>query len=330
MALSGRGLMVLSVFALLFPAAAEAADKVVFQLGWLPGGHRAPPYVGIQRGFFAEENLEVEVLSGRGAADVMTKLATGVADFGESTLDALLDARAKADMPVTAVMAMYTKQPDALLTTTTSGLDSLKSVAGKRVASSPFTASNLPWPFVLKSNGIDPESVRLIKADAAVLPGMLAAGQTDAIIQWVTSASAVNAVLNQAGKSVKVIAWTDYGYEGYSQSVLVSNRTLAQRPDVARRFMKGITRAIKFMSENPEQTAADVSKSVPQLDPKIVRAEVDAVFPFMFNEISRRDGLGVFNPERVQTTWKWVAQAAGHPMDKIDPMSVISKQFVTN
>ena len=54
-----------------------AADKVTFQLDWLPGGDKAPVYVGIQEGFFAEADLDVSIASGRGSTDALTKMATG-------------------------------------------------------------------------------------------------------------------------------------------------------------------------------------------------------------------------------------------------------------
>ena len=70
----------------------EAADKLSYQLGWLPGGDKAPVYLAIQKGLFAAEGLEVTVASGRGSEDVLTKLATDVYEVGGS-FDALLIGR---------------------------------------------------------------------------------------------------------------------------------------------------------------------------------------------------------------------------------------------
>ena len=69
---------------------AFAMDKVKFQLDWLPGGDKAPVYVGIEKGFFKAEGIEVEVASGRGSSDAINKIATGNADMGLSDLVALL------------------------------------------------------------------------------------------------------------------------------------------------------------------------------------------------------------------------------------------------
>ncbi len=47
----------------------------------------------------------MQLISGKGSNDAITKVATGVADFGEGGLDALLRARLTSNVPVTAVHA---------------------------------------------------------------------------------------------------------------------------------------------------------------------------------------------------------------------------------
>ena len=103
-------------------AAAVAAEKVVFMIDWLPAGDKAVPYLGVQKGLFAAEGLDVTIQSGRGSSDVVTKLGTGAADMGTGGLAALLQARAQTPVAVKAVMSIYTIQPDAIFTTEDSGI----------------------------------------------------------------------------------------------------------------------------------------------------------------------------------------------------------------
>ena len=64
---------------------AQAPDKVVFQLDWVPGGDKAGIYAAVKQGFFSAEGLDVTVVSGRGSSDAVTKLATGAADEEQFT-----------------------------------------------------------------------------------------------------------------------------------------------------------------------------------------------------------------------------------------------------
>jgi NitT/TauT family transport system substrate-binding protein len=307
--------------------AAHAAESVTYQMGWLPGGESAPAYVAKQEGIFAAAGLDVKILSGRGTMDSITKVAAGIADFGEASLDAFLGAEAENPIPVKMVMAFFVKMPDTLITTTTSGLASLKDVAGKKVATSPFTSSNQPWPLVLEMNGVDPDSVTVLKADAVALPALLAGGQVDAIISWVTDEAVTKTALRGAGKTIRMFPWAEYGYEGYSQSWIASDKVLTERPEVARKFLKALLEGDRLMKADPEKAAAAVHALAPEVDMTDARAAVESTAKLAFNEISDRDGLGVFNPQLVATTWGWVVKERNYPPDKIDPMKFIDMKY---
>jgi len=313
--------------ALLAAGQASAAEKIVFQFGWLPGGDRAAYYLASQAGLFAAEGLEVQLLAGKGSTDALTKIATGVADMGEGGLDALLTAKVQSDVPVTAVMPVYTKMPDALATTVESGIKSLKDVAGKKVATSPFTSSNGPWPFLLQMNGVDPAKVQLIKADPNALAPMLATGQVDAIIQYVTNAPGTGVILKEAKKTLHMIPWANYGLTGYSSSIFVSNKVLATRREAVIKFTRALKKAEQMMRDDPDKAAAAVKAMVPEVDLAITQGLAKSTIPLIFNENTERDGLGVFSPALVKTTWEWVVKQQNTSPEKLDPMASVDLQI---
>lgn len=302
---------------------AMAADAVTMQFGWLPGGDRAAYYLAREAGLFAAENLDVRLLAGKGSTDAITKVATGTADFGEAGLDAILTARAGTAVPIVAVMPVYTNAPDALVTTERSGIKNLADVRGKRVATSPFTSSNAVWPLVLTLNGVDPATVTLVKADAGALAPMLATGQVDGIIQYVTNAAATADLLAAAGRTAAVIPWSQFGLEGYSAAIFVADTTLATRRDVVVRFVRALAKAEAMMRDDPERAAAAVKAAVPEIDLAVTRTLVRSTVPLVFNDVTTRDGLGRFTPERVRTTWSWVARQQNWPADKLDPLAAV-------
>lgn len=86
-----RGLGIAAVAALVLPAASSfAADKLVYQLNWLPSGEKAIAYFGLYKGFYAAEGLDVTLQSGRGSFDAITKVATGAADIAEGQLGGVM------------------------------------------------------------------------------------------------------------------------------------------------------------------------------------------------------------------------------------------------
>ena len=146
-----------------------AADKVNFQLDWLPGGDKAPVYVGITTGIFEKYDLEVTINQGRGSTEAITKLATGISDVGIADISALLVAKASDDVPVSAVYSIFSQAPHAFFVVDNGEINSISEIKGKRVATSPFTSSNLYLPLVLEQNGFSQDDITLTKADPGAL-----------------------------------------------------------------------------------------------------------------------------------------------------------------
>ena len=325
-----RPLSALTGLALLIGAGAPAyaAEKVTFMIDWLPAGDKAVPYLGVQKGLFAAEGLDVTIQSGRGSSDVVTKLGTGAADLGTGGLAALLQARAENPVPVKAVMSIYTLQPDAIFTTEGSGISSLKDVAGKTIATATFSSSNVAWPLVLKANGIDPAKVDLLKADPGALAPMLAAGKVVATINWVTVAPAFAKPLAEVGKKLKVIQWSDYGFDGYGLSVFASEKMLKERPETVKKFMRAYLKATAMAIADPTAAATALKAMVPEVDVDVAREQFAASIPLIVNETSKKDGEGAFDKALLAKTWKWTAEAQNMPLDKLDPEAAVDRSFL--
>lgn len=311
----------------LFTQAAMAADTVRWLNDWLPAGDKAVIYLGVDKGLFAEQGIEVQIASARGGSDVVTKLATASADFGSAGLASVLQARAQGPVPVAAVAPIYNKQPDAFFTTEGSGIERFQDIAGKTVATPTFSASNVVFPLVLEANGIDRDGVKLLKLDPGALAPMLATGKVDATINWVTVAPGFARSLQEADKQLKVIAWSDSGFDGYGLSLIASERFLAARPEVAKKFVKAYRQAQEMAIADPAAAAAALKKMVPEVDEQQAVEQFTASVPLMQNEISEAEGSDRFDPQRLATTWQWVARAQNLAIDSLDPSQVVATGF---
>ena len=284
-------------------------------------------HLALEKGLFAAENLDVKILAGRGGSEALTKLGTNSVDIGEVTMDVYFYGKAEGGIAATAVMPFFTKQMDSLVTTTSSGITTLKDTIGRTIGTTPTSGSNQIWPIFLKMNGVDPSRIVVKKASAYALPGMLATGQADGVLLMLTTAPGLIPLLAASGKQIKVITWAEYGYEGYSQTIVASSKILTERPDVVRRFLKVMRQAMLLTREDPEAAARAVHVAAPQAELSAIRAQIDATIPMMFNDVTQRDGLGVFSPDHVKKTWEWAARARDYPLDKINPLSTVSDKY---
>jgi NitT/TauT family transport system substrate-binding protein len=307
---------------------AVAADKVRFQLDWLPGGDKAPVYVGIKKGFFEDADLDVTVASGRGSNDSISKLATGNADIGLSDLVALLMAKAQNDVPVSALYSVFSKAPHAFYVPSDSDVKSVKDVTGKRIATSPYTSSNVFLPLLLEVNGVNPDSIKLIKADAGALNPMLLSGNVDVVISWVTDAIIYQQQAQSAGRTLQILPWYDAGLEFYSTSVIASDRFINEHPEVTKRFVTAYKKAIEYTWAHPEESGQIVHEMVPEVDASTATDTINSIKSLVYNAVSDQDGYGAFTQERLATTWQWTAKAQNIPVDSFDPESAINRQFI--
>jgi NitT/TauT family transport system substrate-binding protein len=326
MKVSVRGLAIGA--ALLVHPSAFAQEKILYLNDWLPAGDKAPVYIAAAKGLFAAEGLEVTIQSGRGSSDVVTKLGTGVADMGQGGISALLQAKAQAGVPVTAIYSIYTKQPDAIFTSEGAGISSLKDLAGKKIATATFSASNVSWPLVLQANAVDPAKVELLKVDPGTLAPMLASGKVDGTISWITTAPVFEGPLAEANKKLKIIPWSGYGFDGYGLSLFVSEKMIKERPETVKKFLKAYIKATGLANADPSVAGASVKAIVPEVNAETAAKQWAASIPLIVNEISKKDGFGAFEPGLLAKTWDWVAKAQNIPVDKFDPEKAVDRSFL--
>lgn len=305
-----------------------AEDKVTFQLDWLPGGDKAPIYVGIQQGYFKDADIDVTISSGRGSNDALTKIATGNADIGAADIVALLAAKANSDVPIKAVYSVFSKAPYAFYVQEGSGINSVKDIAGKTVVTSPFTSENIFLPLLFKKNGVEEKSVKVLKADPGALNPMLITGKADVMISWVTDQADNESQAESVGKKLKVLPWYDAGLEFYSSSLVASDKFLENRPDVAKRFVAAYAKAITYTWQHPEQSAQDIHKMVPEVEVKDAENTIEAIKGLVYNEVSDKNGIGTFEAARLKTTWVATAEALKIDPNSFDPESAVSHDFM--
>ncbi|MEQ8923193.1 MAG: ABC transporter substrate-binding protein [Marinovum algicola] len=307
---------------------AQTADPVTFQMDWLPGGDKAAIFVCLERGFCEDAGLDVRLETGRGSSEALTKLATGSSDIGNADIGALMAARVTENLPVTAVMSYYSQGPHAFFTLEGNGIESFADVKGKNIVTSPFTSSNVYLPLVLNDNGLTMDDITLTKSDPGALNPMLVTGQTDAVISWITDVTRYTQQANDAGREMIVLPWADAGLVMYSGSIVASDKFLAERPDVARRFVAALLESVEYMRKNPQDAAQAVNDAVPELDHATAMGSLQDATGLIFNEVTERDGLGAFEPERLKATWERVAAAQGLEMDALDPEAVVNRNFM--
>jgi NitT/TauT family transport system substrate-binding protein len=306
----------------------QAADKLVYSNDWFPSGDKGIQYYAKHKGFFDSEGLDVTFITAKGSSDSITRIASGSADVGSASIVALLQAKAQSDVPVKTAVAFYNLPPDAIMTTEGSKIKSLKDVEGAKLATATFASSNVFWPLILKELNIDESKISVLKVDPATMTPMLASGQVDGIISWMTSAQSNEMALSERGKKLKILPWSDVGFEGYSYSAVVSDKLLKERPDVARRFVRAIRAAGLAALKDPKGVAQSIKALYPDSDEALAEQQFTDAVRLMDNDIMKKEGFGTVDPDRLRKTWSWVARSQNFDTGRIDPESIVARSVM--
>ncbi len=301
-----------------------ADDKLTYSNDWFPSGDKGIQYYAKYKGFFAREGLDVAFITAKGSSDSITRVGSGSADVGSGSIVALLQAKVESNVPVKTAVSFYNTPPDAIMTTEGSKLKSLNDLAGTRLATATFASSNVFWPQIVKALKLDESKIALLKVDPGALTPMLASGQVDGIVSWLTSGSSTAQALKQVNKTLKILPWSDIGFEGYSYSAIVSDKLISERPEVARRFVRAIRAAGAAALKDPKGVGQSIKALYPDVDEALMIEQFSDALPLMDNAIAKAEGFGAIDKKRLASTWEWVAKSQNYDVGRIDPESIVA------
>jgi NitT/TauT family transport system substrate-binding protein len=113
--------------------------KVRIQLKWIPQAQFAGVFVAKAKGFFASEGIDAELISGGPGINVDSRVASGVADIGISSLDSLFFHQ-QMGFPIISIAQIFQRSSQGFVTFKTSGIDTPTKMRGKTIGS--FGGSN--------------------------------------------------------------------------------------------------------------------------------------------------------------------------------------------
>lgn len=281
---------------------AHAADEITFvtDFGYL--GRHAYYFVALEKGYYEENDLDVNIVRGQGSADAVKQVAAGSAEMGFADAAAVILGRGNDQVPVKMVAVVYAKPPHAIFTLKDSGISSPKDLEGRSIADAPASAIPRLFPAYAKAANIDPSKVKWTVVASDAIPATLALGRADAVGYYSIS----EAILKKAigDKELVQLKYADTGMDFYSNGIIASEEILQSNPDLVRRFVSATLRGLEYAIENPEEAAGILNSYHSQIDIDVGAAEVRAV-----GGLVDADNPGGIDLNRMQQTVDIVAGA---------------------
>src|SRR3982075_1297856 len=89
--------------------------------------------------------------------------------------------------------------------------------------------------------------------DGAAMAAQLIAKNIDAAPFYSIHHYYINKAAKAAGEEILALPFVEVGFKIYAASIIASDDTIAKRPDLTRRFLRGIKRSFDWARANPEE-----------------------------------------------------------------------------
>ena len=220
---------------------------------------QTPFYVAQEKGYYAEDNLNVTFQMGSPELNPIKMVTTGQDTFGVlGGPDTLLVARAK-DQPLKAIAILHRNSNfPCLLTLKSSGITKLEQLQGKKVGFFYGHISTDVLHALLHKNNI-----QYTEVDTGFQYNQLIAKQVDA--QWAFTVTA-GLDLPAKGVPINIINPADYGIVTHGYTIFASDKTIQEKPDEVQRFLRATLRGVKYTLDHPEEANKILVKRDPKID----------------------------------------------------------------
>lgn len=300
----------------------EAVVKVDFRLNWTLYGEHAPFFVGVDKGFYDEEGLDVTILEGSGSGTTVKLLGSsdnviGYADSGTMMRGVIQG------VPVQAVAVFLQKSPMSVIFKAENPIESAEELVGKSIAITAGDANSQIFPAVLSKNGLTEDDVNMVVvASPAAKETTLLEDQVDAFLGYFIDQPA--RMEDRTGQDMAWTTYADMGINTLSSAIVVNNSYMEENPEVVEKFVRATIRAVEYTIANPEEAAEIFAANAEEFDKELALLEIEGSLSLLHSEATEGKTPGWMAVEDWQATQDILAEYA--ELEPVDDVNV----FFTN
>lgn len=247
---------------------AKTSEHVVLSLDWVPNTNHTGFYVALDKGWYAEEGLDVEIQIPSDPAAALKQVAAGNTPFGVSFQDEVTIARAN-DIPVVSIAAIIQHNTSAIASLASAGIQSAADFEGKTYAAFGTVIERPMLQGLMQCAGADVNQLEFVDVGYDTLPALVG-GRADLI--WIFQGwDGIQAQLK--GIELNVIPF--YGScvpDYYTPVIIAGETTIAEHPELVERFLRATARGYDFAIANPSEAADILLKHSPETDAQLAHA----------------------------------------------------------
>ncbi|MBM3553934.1 MAG: ABC transporter substrate-binding protein [Alphaproteobacteria bacterium] len=293
LSLAKAGLVALAVMA--GPAAQAAPEEVTYLLPAPPTLPAFAPWmIAEKKGYYAEENVKIAFVAGKGGVDVAKQLGAGNALIGGAIGDTPIIVRANG-VPVKAVAVLGAGSLTHLAVHDAGPVKKVGDLKGKTLTVMAYTDTTYYALLgTLKLAGLTKNDVDAQAAGPTGVWQLFAANKSEgmaAVPEWIVSAE-------QAGAKVRVLGGAD-AFPSMAQAILASDDAIKNKPGLVKSLVRATLRGMQDIIKDPKSAAAVYATAVPSFAGK--EPAVERIFAmYRDNVYGKQATLGEIDPKRLE------------------------------
>lgn len=221
---------------------------VTLFMSYVPSVQFAHIYVAAERGYFAEEGIDIRFENGFNEADGVERLASGDLQFGLISGEQVILARAQG-RPVVYVYEWYEHYPVGIVTPHGSGIAAPADLAGKVVGiPGPQGASYTGLRALLKAGGLTEADLGELRSIGFTAPEHICERAVDAAVVYVANEPLT---IEQQCMPVDVLRASDYA-PLVANGLVTNERTIREQPELVRGMVRALTHGVADVIADPD------------------------------------------------------------------------------
>lgn len=304
--------------------AAVAADDVSIRLNWYQVGFHAPLYLGKERGYFAEEGINLTINEGRGSGVAAQIVGAGDDTFGLCDAGTMILSAVKG-IPIKAVASPMAVSPFGIVSRVDAGIKTAKDLEGKTLAVTAGDALTQLFPAVIAANNLDKDKINMVFVDPAGKVVAVLEKKADALLG---SGDAQVAQIEAKGVPATALNFADIGVDSVGLTLIAHENTIKEKPDMIKRFIKALGKSFAATIEDPDAAVAAAVKAKPDANAKSLMAQLVVDLDLLETPNTKGKGFGYNAPEDWGRTLELMVEYRNLKTDR-PATSFFTNDFIT-
>jgi NitT/TauT family transport system substrate-binding protein len=328
MILSGRTIwkcgLASGAITVLSAVSALAMDKVTLRTEVFFHGPHAPFFLGVEKGFYKDDGIELTVNAGTGSGTVIKLVGNRNDDFGYADGGTLVKAVSEG-VPVKMVMGILQASPMAIVSLRESGIATPRDLPGKTMAGTPGSSTELMFPAFCKITKIDCSGISIVQVDIPSKVSALLAKRVQGT--FVYTVTQVPMIEDQIGGPLNVIHYSDYGLNLLSNGIVVNSEVIDKNPDLVRRFVRATVKSWQYAIDHQDEAVAAFGKVSDKPKASVVRQQLNTTLSLLTTSRTKGKPLGWMSPDDWRESVAYLEEYGGIPKS-ISPDRIFTNAFV--